>query len=236
MTLGYRAFKDGLEREGERRIAEKMIRDGRLEEYKFLRSIRDSTERMLNELSYEEQMAVGFVPVVITRLAWKFATLVADEGAELKLSFTKTFARDVRTLRREYERSISLDLNDFHIRNIISATDQFFEGCRDHFADLFFAIDKEVLKRVSEDEFDEIYVNAYMSLFSIDVLQWHNAAMDKMLLERIGESRPTRLHPKIQLLKKALCQFLNPVPIEITKEVLDGLYTFRENIRLIKFQ
>lgn len=96
-------------------------------ERQFKNLVADNTERMLETFTWEENMMIAFVPLVISHLAWVYADKVMKYCAEHKIPETVKLSRAVKHVRQEYVDSLKKDLDARHIQHIEKQTEEFFK-------------------------------------------------------------------------------------------------------------
>lgn len=70
-------------------------------ERQFKKLVADNTERMLETFTWEENMLIAFVPLIISKVAWVYAEKVLAYCAEHRLSEYKKLGRVVKMLRQD---------------------------------------------------------------------------------------------------------------------------------------
>ncbi len=68
------------------------------------RTAKRFSESLNASLDDEQLFRLVYVPFVIARLVWDYAETVVDIAAQLRLDETKPLSREVRNLRRDYDR------------------------------------------------------------------------------------------------------------------------------------
>lgn len=147
------------------------------------------TRRMQTELTHDEQVKMAFYPCVIAHIVWKYVDEVLSEAAANKVSLLRPVCRTVREMRKEYERTLMIELDYSHRKSIETQTDKFMVEFGRDFALLYFSVNGEFKKKLPNYPYDTMRSKAIIAMLFIDLLDEHNRRMDKMLAERIGGGR-----------------------------------------------
>lgn len=75
-------------------------------EKQFKESVRHDTDWMMKTFTFNENMMIAFVPLVISHLAWVYAEKVMKYCAEHKIPETVKLSRAVKHVRQEYVDSL----------------------------------------------------------------------------------------------------------------------------------
>ena len=117
-------------------------------EEQFKQDVRESTRKMLNTFTWEENMMIAFVPLVIEHIAWMYADKVMKQCADLHISETKKLTRVVKQIREEYNSLLKKDLDVLHIRRIQVQTEEFCKLHQNDFTILWYCVKNQYRKQI----------------------------------------------------------------------------------------
>lgn len=153
---------------------------------KIFEECQNSAQLLKDNLTEAEQCRVAFVPLVITNIAWRYADLVLEEVATLKVECLKKLARSMRDLHRKYDADIMLALDYTRRKQIETETDKCLNEINLDMTKLFFSVNHE-FKRTSPDyPYDRMRSHAVMGKLLIDYLIQYNKRSDEMIAQRLG--------------------------------------------------
>lgn len=81
-----------------------------LQEKAFRESVAESTKKMMERLTLDEQMRVSFVPLIITQLAWLYADKAMACAARDKVSILKKLSRTLKMVHQKYNDEYTVNL------------------------------------------------------------------------------------------------------------------------------
>lgn len=94
-----------------------------LQEKAFRDSVAESTKKMMERLTLNEQMRVSFVPLIITQLAWLYADKAMACAARDKVSILKKLSRTLKMVHQKYNDELHRELDYKHLQNVMKQTD-----------------------------------------------------------------------------------------------------------------
>lgn len=157
-------------------------------EHSFKKQVKDEAAQMLETFTWNENMMIAFVPLIIANLALFYVQEVLDYCAANRLSEVKKLGRAVKEIRQRYVDDLKKDLDSKHLARIEEQTRQFKELERRNFMFLWFGCNQQI-KRVAPDmDFMDMRTNAYCCIMMIEFLKRHNRMMDKIIAAKMGQS------------------------------------------------
>ena len=183
-----------------------------IEEWKekiFRKQVAESTRKMTESLTIEEQMKVSFVPLIIIQLAWKYAEDAMKCAARDKVSILKKLSRTLKMVHQQYEDELKCDLDYSHSKNIKEQTDLCIGEMSRDLSVLYFSVNMEFKRSTPEYPYDEQRTYAIISTLFIDLLDSYNKKIDKLLVQRLNDPNvsPSVVPPLIENLRKGMVAF-----------------------------
>lgn len=191
-----------------------------LQEKKFRDDVSESTRKMMERLTLDEQMRVSFVPLIITHLAWVYADKAMACAARDKVSLLKKLSRTMKMVHQRYNDELRRELDYNHLQNVIKQTEMCMDEISRDLTILYFTVNQELKRKVPQYGFDEQRTYAIISTLFIDLLKQHNREMDKLLAEKLNDRNlaPSIVPPLIQSLHTGMVAFAG----------VEGKFDYRE--------
>lgn len=191
-----------------------------LQEKKFRDDVSESTRKMMERLTLDEQMRVSFVPLIITHLAWVYADKAMACAARDKVSLLKKLSRTLKMVHQKYNEELRRELDYNHLQNVIRQTEMCISEINRDLTILYFSVNQELKRKVPQYGFDEQRTYAVISTLFIDLLKQHNREMDKLLAEKLNDRNlaPSIVPPLIQHLHTGMVAFAG----------VEGKFDYRE--------
>lgn len=180
-----------------------------LQEKKFRDDVSESTRKMMERLTLDEQMRVSFVPLIITQLAWLYADKAMACAARDKVSILKKLSRTLKMVHQRYNDELRRELDYTHLQNVMKQTDMCIEEISRDLTILYFFVNQEFKRSTPEYPYDEQRTYAIISTLFIDLLKSYNLEMDKLLAEKLSDPNlaPSIVPPLIQHLRTGMVAF-----------------------------
>ena len=180
-----------------------------LQEKAFRESVAESTKKMMERLTLDEQMRVSFVPLIITQLAWLYADKAMACAARDKVSILKKLSRTLKMVHQRYNDELHRELDYKHLQNVMKQTDMCIEEISRDLTILYFSVNQEFKRSTPEYPYDEQRTYAIISTLFIDLLKAYNLEMDKLLAEKLQDKNlaPSIVPPLIQHLRTGMVAF-----------------------------
>lgn len=180
-----------------------------LQEKAFRDTIAESTKKMLERLTLDEQMRVSFVPLIITQLAWLYADKAMACAARDKVSILKKLSRTLKMVHQHYNDELRKELDCTHLQSVLRQTDSCISEMSRDLTILYFSVNQEFKRSTPQYPFDEQRTYAIISTLFIDLLKSHNLEMDRLLAEKLHDRNltPSIVPPLIQHLRTGMVAF-----------------------------
>ena len=158
-------------------------------ERQFKQIVADNTERMLETFTWEENMMIAFVPLIISKVAWVYAEKVLAYCAAHRLSEYKKHGRVVKMLRQEYLDTLAKDLDRRHVRHIETQTEQFIEEINHHLTILWLQANTYIKNAAGyEITHDAMRTDAMVAILMVRYLKAHDNRMNAIIEAKMGHS------------------------------------------------
>lgn len=158
-------------------------------ERQFKKLVADNTERMLETFTWEENMMIAFVPLIISKVAWVYAEKVMAYCAEHRLSEYKKLGRVVKMLRQEYIDTLCKDLDRSHVRHIETQTEQFMDEINHHLTILWLQANTYIKNAAGYDiAYDTMRTDAMVAILMVRSLKAHDNKMNAIIKAKMGHS------------------------------------------------
>lgn len=191
-----------------------------LQEKKFRDDVSESTRKMMERLTLDEQMRVSFVPLIITHLAWVYADKAMACAARDKVTLLKKLSRTLKMVHQKYNEELRRELDYNHLQNVVKQTEMCMDEISRDLTILYFSVNQELKRKVPRYGFDEQRTYAIISTLFIDLLKQHNRDMDKLLAEKLNDRNlaPSIVPPLTQHLHTGMVAFAG----------VEGKFDYRE--------
>lgn len=191
-----------------------------MQEKAFRNNVSESTRKMIERLTIDEQMRVSFLPLIITHLAWVYADKAMACAARDKVSLLKKLSRTLKMVHQKYNEELRRELDYSHLQNVIRQTEMCISEINRDLTILYFTVNQELKRKVPQYGYDEQRTYAVISTLFIDLLKQHNREMDKLLAEKLDDRNlaPSIVHPLIQHLHTGMVAFAG----------VEGKFDYRE--------
>ena len=158
-------------------------------ERQFKQIVADNTERMLETFTWEENMMIAFVPLIISKVAWVYAEKVLAYCAAHRLSEYKKHGRVVKMLRQEYLDTLAKDLDRRHVRHIETQTEQFMDEINHHLTILWLQANTYIKNATGyEITHDTMRTDAMVAILMVRYLKAHDDKMNTIIKAKMGNS------------------------------------------------
>ena len=158
-------------------------------ERQFKQIVADNTERMLETFTWEENMMIAFVPLIISKVAWVYAEKVLAYCAAHRLSEYKNHGRVVKMLRQEYLDTLAKDLDRRHVRHIETQTEQFIEEINHHLTILWLQANTYIKNAAGyEITHDTMRTDAMVAILMVRYLKAHDNRMNAIIEAKMWHS------------------------------------------------
>lgn len=178
----------------EKRMFEAIAKKGALppmvsREMDFKQQVKDETRQMLETFTWDENMMIAFVPLIISKVAWVYAEKVLAYCAEHRISEYKKLGRVVKMLRQEYIDTLCKDLDRRHVRHIETQTEQFMDEINHHLTILWLQANTYIKNAAGYDmTHDTMRTDAMVAILMVRYLKAHDNKMNAIIEAKMGHS------------------------------------------------
>ena len=204
-------------------------------EKQFKESVRHDTDWMMKTFTFNENMMIAFVPLVISHLAWVYAEKVMKYCAEHKIPETVKLSRAVKHVRQEYVDSLKKDLDARHIHRIEKQTEEFFKEYTSDFTIFWYCVNGQYKKQFPDDIYKDMKTDAFLGVLMCRFLVDHNKRMDKIIEAKMGFAQSIK-NPYMDKLETCLDAYCGNQVIECDTNIKACLKVLEKNINEIDFE
>lgn len=232
--VDYDTLKDA-----ERRMFDTLSEKGQLPpvftETNFKKQVKSDVHTMLETFTWEENMMIAFVPLIISHIAWVYADKVLKCCAELRISETIKLSRAVKKVHQEYIESLKKDLDPLHIERIEKQSERFYKEYQNDFVILWYCINFEYKRRYPNDRLTAMRTDAYFSILMCRFLVEHNKRMDKLIESKMGFAQSIK-NPYMDKLETCMDAYCGENTIKNTPNINACMRVFQKNLDDIEFE
>ena len=207
-----------------------------MSEARFKELARRDAQTMLDTFTWEENMMIAFVPLIISKVAWVYAEKALKYCADNRISEFKKLGRSIKELRQKYLDFLRLDLDFTHIHRIESQTLQFMDECNYHLTILWYQVNQYIKSHAPEMPHDKMRTDAAVAVLMVRYLKAHNKRMDAIIAAKMGRSQSID-NPQMIALEKLMMQYF---PVDFKLETNANLdlcgKIFANNLSKIEFE
>lgn len=204
-------------------------------EKQFKESVRHDTDWMMKTFTFNENMMIAFVPLVISHLAWMYADKVMKYCAEHKIPETVKLSRAVKHVRQEYVDSLKKDLDARHIQRIEKQTEEFFKEYTSDFTIFWYCVNSQYKKQFPGDIYKDMKTDVFLGVLMCRFLVDHNKRMDKIIESKMGFAQSIK-NPYMDKLETCLDAYCGNQVIECDTNIKACLKVLEKNINEIDFE
>lgn len=217
-------------------IAQKGFLPPMMDEARFRKEVKNDTQKMLETFTWEENMMIAFVPLVISRIAWWYAEKVMKYCADNRISEVKKLGRTIKEIRTRYIDELKKDLDIAHINNVERQTLTFIEEYKRDFTILWFQVNGAIKREHPEMPYQEMRTDAWCGVLMVRFLKSHNRKMDDVIAAKMGQST-SMTNPNMVKLETLLDAYLpDGFNIQNTEQIDLCLRVLANRVREIDFE
>lgn len=156
-----------------------------------------SARSMLDNLSQQEMKQVGFVPLVITELAWIYAQQARDAAARNRLAMFRKLSGVFDQMRNGYDDWLALDLDYANRKRIKVEAEALMRDYERDFTILAMCCDQELKRVAPEYYYEDVRVPAIVSMELVGLVGAVNSLNDMLLSKKnvVRPSERTEMNP-----------------------------------------
>lgn len=159
-------------------------------EDRLLEEAAKSARSMLDNLSQQEMKQVGFVPLVITELAWIYAQQARDAAARNRLDMFRKLSGVFDQMRKGYDDWLARDLDYANRKRIKIEAEALMRDYERDFTILSMCCDQELKRVAPEFYYEDVRIPAIVSMELVGLVGAVNSLND-MLLSKRNVTRPS---------------------------------------------
>ena len=205
-------------------------------EEQFKKNVHDDTLNMLQTFTFQENMNIAFVPLIITEVAWYYAFKVVKFAADNRIPETVKLSRSVKALREQYLSDCSKDLDRKHIDKMEKSAEEFVKLCQTDFLLLFYSLNNELKKQWADYDNLDMRTDACIAIIMLQLLKEHNRRMDKLMESKLGGKVPSYRNPINDKLLDLMDAYASPCKLEFTGNVDTSMKIIRKKFDQIDFE
>ena len=207
-----------------------------MSEASFKAIVRRDTQTMLNTFTWEENMMIAFVPLIISKVAWVYAEKAVKYCTDNRISEFKKLGRSVKELRQKYIDVLRLDLDYSHINRIETQTLQFMDECNYDLSILWYQVNQYIKTNAPDMPYDTMRTDAAVAVMMVRYLKAHNRRMDAIIASKMGQSNSID-NPQMRSLEKLMMQYFpNDFKLETNTNLDLCGKIFANNLSKIEFE
>lgn len=206
-----------------------------LTEEQFKQHIREDALNMLETFTFNENMQIAFVPIIIAEVAWHYAISTIKKAAEYRIEETKKLSRSVKMLRDKYLAECSKDLDKSHLERMVRVSDKFIASCGNDFTLLWFSVNNELKRHWSDIAYQDMRTEAVISMVLLQMLKEHNKSMDELMSKKLDREVPSYKHPIEDALYDCMDAFVSPCSIKYEGNVRTSMQIISKKFNAIEW-
>ena len=178
-----------------------------MRERMFHEKCKRDVDKLLHSFTFNEHMCIAFAPLVISQIAWIYTSKVLDYAAKHRIQVLKKLCRAVKHIRDEYIAMLRKDLDASHIAQVEREAQRIHDCCQKDFFIMWLNANTELKNMYRNDPDVDMKTDAYMAVLMIRVLKEHNAKMDDLIRQRMGQCKNTIMNPWMVKLRDCMDAF-----------------------------
>lgn len=209
--MKYGTMRINIRRFGWERVTLEQLKEEK-KEANFKQAVKTDVERILHAFTVEEHLQITFVPLVLNEIAWHFAFKAIQLGARDRVQDLKKLSRVLKELRLHYERVVCKDLQPSELKLIQAQSVEFMQANSYNFQIMYYTASNVFRRKYGKLPFEEMRVNALLSMLVIQYTDEHNKRCDKMLEERLGKIKTSVRMQDIDSLYSGMDAYTGELP------------------------
>lgn len=191
---------------------------GKMKDLEFKKTVAEDVRRKVEKFTFDENIMITFVPLVMAEVAWYYALEVVDEVSRQRRESSKKLTRSIRQLRDAYLKTCRMDLDEAHIRRVMDVSYDYINACTNEFEMLWLELNGEIKRGWSQLDDPDTRTDALICVIILDVLDDHNRKMDELIKERLGSVVPYR-NKVNDALRNGMMAFVRPADVKYSAHV-----------------
>lgn len=182
------------------------------QEAQFKQTVKTDVQRILEAFTVQEHMEISFVPLVLNEIAWELAQKAMALAARDKVQDLKKLNRVLKELRHHYVRTVCKDLLPSNFDRLHSQSLEFMQEHAYNFQIMYWTATNVFSKQYHRLPFEEMRVNALLSMLIIRYTDEHNKRCNAMLEQRLGKITTAKRMPAMDRLYTGMNAFAGELP------------------------
>ena len=181
-------------------------------------------EEMLDKFSAEEALKIAYLPIILTQVAFRFATSVADECAQRKLDYKK----QVRAIREHSKEYISNIVGGDQVDLINSLENQmcaFLGTAGNDVQTLYFCINQELKTKYPELTEYNLLTNIYICQALCTYVRMKEIRYDQLIRDRLNAPYNSIINKDALAVCKALQEIAGNYKISLHTQFINTAVT-----------
>ena len=204
-------------------------------EAQFKQQVHDDTLTMLETFTFEENMKIAFLPLIITEVAWHYAFKVVKQAADYRIEATKKLSRTVKMLREKYISDCKKDLDRAHIEKMEKGASMFIKGCGNDFLLLFFSMNNLLKKQWADVPYLDMRTDACITMVLLKMLKEHSKKMDELMASKLGGDVPAYRNPINEALWDCMDAYADPCQFSFDGHVRTSMQIIMKKFNQIEW-
>lgn len=209
--MKYGTMRINSQRFGWERVTMQLLKAEK-QEADFKQTVKTDVHRILEAFTLQEHLEITFVPLVLNEIAWELAQKAMILAARDKVQDLKKLNRALKELRVHYVRTVCKDMQPSDFDRLHRQSLEFMQEHTYNFQILYYTASNVFSKQYYRLPFEEMRVNALLSMLIIQHTDEHNKRCDKMLVERLGKITAAKRMPAMDGLYTGMDAFTGELP------------------------
>lgn len=210
LIVGHPTRKRDTLRVSDKNFDWKVITEEDLKEQMFKAQCKSDVDKMTETFTFEEQMKISYIPLILNLMAWRYADEVLQYCADHKISLLIKLSRATKMVRKEWFSRLSLDLDRKHIEGVEKETDRFMQEIGNDLTILYFTVNNVFMKCCPNYPYDDMRTKAIISMLFIKLFYSYNKEMDKVIESKLA-ARNSIKDPLIDSLYSSMDAFAGEI-------------------------
>lgn len=203
-------------------------------EAEFRATIAKEVREKVEMFTFEENIMITFVPLVMAEVAWYYALEVVDEVSRQRRESSKRLTRSIRQLREAYLKNMRVDLDEAHVKRVMDVSYDYINACTNEFEMLWLELNGELRREWSHLDDPDTRTDALICVIILDVLDRHNRRMDALIRERLGRVSPYS-NKVNDALREGMMAFVRPAVVGYGGHVGTIMSIMERKLDVIRF-
>lgn len=207
-----------------------------IREKAFKDEVKDGVREMLDTFTWQENMQIAFVPLIISKIAWWYAEKAIQYCVDNRISVTKKLSRAIKEMRVRYVDELRKDLDLRHINHVERQALMFIEENQKDFLIFELQVSQAIKTEYPTMPDEMLRKDALCGIMMVEFLKRHNGMMDEIIAAKMGQSTSIT-SPHMIALETLLDAYMpEGFKIKNTRQIDLCLNVLENRVRAIDFQ